>query len=83
MNRQAHIEKLRFYAETPRASARKIHQIVEGDFKAFWLAQLRGKAVALKQGQHKFEQRDEAVQHAKDFRESCRRELAMLTAEEA
>ena len=47
------IERLRYYATAPRASAKKIHQIVDGDFKPFWLAMLRGKAVTLVGGGHK------------------------------
>ena len=75
MNR---IEKLRFYATAPRASAKQVHKIVDGDFVPFWLASLRGQAVAIKASEQSFKSRDEAVQHARYFRDSCRQELAEL-----
>tara|TARA_B100000700_G_scaffold42240_1_gene43250 strand:+ start:838 stop:1083 length:246 start_codon:yes stop_codon:yes gene_type:complete len=78
MESEEHIERLRFYASAPRAGAQKIHQIVDGDFVTFWLASLRGKAVALKAGHHKFGDRNQAVQHAREFRDSCQRDLERM-----
>lgn len=75
-------QKLRFYATAPKASARKIHQIVDGDFKSFWLATLRGKAVTLVGGQHKLNSREQAVEHARQFREACRKDLAELESQQ-
>ena len=71
-------QKLRFYATAPRVGARKIHQIVDGDFKPFWLATLRGKAVTLVGGKHKLNSREQAIEHARQFREACRKDLAEM-----
>ena len=71
-------EKLEFYATAPRASAKKIHKIIDGDFKPFWLAMLRGKAVTLTAGEHKLNSREEAVEHARRFRQMCRNDLESM-----
>lgn len=74
-------EKLRYYATAPRAGAKKIHRIENGDFVPYWLATLRRRAVTLKIGSHACKTRAEALEHARQFREACRRDLRKLEGE--
>lgn len=67
--------KLRFYASAPRVGARKVHKIIDGDFVPFWLATLRGKAVTL-DSRRGLITREQALEEARAFRQSCRDELA-------
>lgn len=70
-------KKLRFYADAPRVGAKKIHRIVDGDFVPFWLATLRGKVVTLDSSRDLIT-RDQAINEARAFRQSCRDELAKM-----
>ncbi|RUR48833.1 hypothetical protein [Vreelandella populi] len=70
-------KKLRFYATAPKAGAKKIHRFINGDFVPFWVATLRGKAVTLDSGRDLLT-RDEAINEARAFRQSCRDDLAKI-----
>lgn len=67
-------EKLKFYAEAKRSDAVKLHRVVNGDFVPYWVGTLRGKLVTL-DSTIKHHDRESAVNDARAFRESCRREL--------
>lgn len=71
-------EKLYFYANVKRASAKKVHKVIGGDFKRLWVATLGGNAVTLDSNNHGFQTRKDAVEHARLFRESCRKELSEM-----
>lgn len=68
------MEKLVFYANAKRASAIMIHKVEDGDFIPYWVGRLNGRCVTMN-SDVKHKRRDQAVEDARRFRESCRREL--------
>ncbi len=71
-------EKLQFYATAPRAYAGTISQIVDGDFRTYWVGKLRGKIVSTVGNEYKFDTKEEAINCARNFRNICRREAKEL-----
>lgn len=69
--------RLAWYATAPRAGAATIHQIEDWKLVRYWVARLRGKNVML-HGKWKHATREEAVETARAFRESCRAEAEAL-----
>lgn len=74
-------QKLVHYATAPRATAAIIHQLEEHDGKktiaASWVGKLRGMIVTTDAG-YKFGSKSEALDNARAFRESARKEAAAL-----
>ena len=71
-------EKIKFYATAPRAYAATISQIEDGDFVQYWVGKLRGRIVSYKGQQYKFKTKDEAIECARRFRQSCRDDAERL-----
>lgn len=74
-------EKLIKYATAPRARASVIQQIEEQDGKkvivASWVGMLRGVIVTTDAG-YKFDNKPDALENARKFRETARREASAL-----
>lgn len=69
-----HIEKLKFYAESKRAGARKYSRFENGDFIDYWAGTLRGNIVTMDSNvRHKT--RQSAIDDAREFKAMCRKEL--------
>ena len=66
-------EKLVFYATAKRATVGTIHQLVDRDFKRYFVGKLRGKIVSrIGDGQFKFDNPADAIDCAKGFRDNSR-----------
>ena len=68
------IEKLKFYASAKRAGAKKYSLYENGDFVNYWAGTLRGNLVTM-DAKVKHKARQDALDDARKFRESCRKEL--------
>lgn len=67
-------ERVLFYAQAPRATVGTITQIVDGDFKKFFVGKLRGRIVSrIGDDQYKFESELEAKSCAIGFRDHSRK----------
>ena len=68
-------EKLIWYATAPRATAGKLTQYENGNFVTYWAGKLRGTFVMIG-GEFKFNNKLDAINLARRYRESCAEELA-------
>ena len=74
-------ERVQFYAEAKRATVGTITQIVDGDFKKFFVGKLRGRIVSrIGDGQYKFGTKAEAKSCAIGFRDHSRNLLTETKA---
>ena len=67
----SHDEKTKYYATAPKASAGTIHQLEDGRTRKYWVGKLRGNFICLDFDRWKFDTREEAINEARKFRQSC------------
>lgn len=73
-------EKLVFYATAKRASVGTISQIVDGDFRKFFVGKLNGRIVSRHpDNEYRFETAKEALEAARSFRGNCQNQLNRIT----
>lgn len=71
-------EKIKHYATAPRVYAGTITQIVDGNFRKFWVGKLRGNIVSMAGGEYKFDTKPEAIECAREFKNACIRDAEKL-----
>ncbi len=72
-------ERVLFFAQAPKATVGTITQIVDGDFKKYFVGKLRGQIVSrIGDGQYKFDSETEAKSCAVGFRDHSRKLAAEL-----
>lgn len=70
-------ERLQHYATAKRITVGTIHQIINGEFKRFYVGKLRGRIVSRPgDNQYKFESEEEAYLAASAFRQDAKKLLA-------
>ena len=73
-------EKLVFYATAKRASVGTLSQIVDGDFKKFFVGKLNGKIVSrYPDNEYRFDTPREALEAARSFRNHAQKELNAMS----
>lgn len=74
-------ERLAYYASAKRITVGTIHQLIDGEFKRFYVGKLRGRIVSrIGDGQYKFEDRESAYLCASGFRDHSKGLLAETQA---
>lgn len=70
-------ERVKFFATAPRASAGKIRQLEDGEFRTYWVGKLRGHIVSDPDTEmrYRFGSKDDALDCARRFREHARKEM--------
>ena len=69
-------EKIRFYATAPRATVGTISQIVDRDFRTYFVGKLRGRIVSGADGEYRHSTKEAALECARWFRRMAREEAA-------
>ena len=70
-------ERLQYYATAKRVTVGTIHQLIDGDFKRFFVGKLRGRIVSrIGDGQYKFDTAEDAKLCAIGFREHSQKLIA-------
>jgi len=64
-------EKIKHYATAKRATAGTISQLIDGNFKTYWVGKLRGMVVSYAGKNYKFDTKEKALECARSFRQSC------------
>lgn len=69
-------ERLQYYATAKRVTVGTIHQLIDGDFKRFYVGKLRGRIVSrIGDGQYKFDTAEDAKLCAIGFRDHSKKLL--------
>lgn len=74
-------DKVIHYATAKRITTGRISQIVDGDFKSYWVGKLRGMIVSRSDGEYRFDTESDAYAAAHEFRERCREKASRLVPE--
>lgn len=72
-----HEDRLRYFAEAKRATAKREYGLVAGVINGGFVGRVRGIPVE-KEGTLFFETKEEALQCAREFIESCRAQVSAL-----